>query len=246
MSLNGDMVQIHINSSNAVNSNGSSYMFDLPNKIIMPESANIYIELTSMEVDFSFYTVNSNNNVLDFNANSTIYTITFVPGNYDCFQLRDLINTELNLLGLSASVVCSYTDITNKFTFTATNLFNIYGSSTCLDLLGFSSQNHSGFVVTSDLVADVYSYVQKIIVSSSFPTENQTTGGQQSILAAVPINASYLGVISYDGSKYKFRTYVDHIDVFTITIQDQSGQAIDLNGHLWTATLTFYIKQLYY
>jgi hypothetical protein len=91
--MNFDYIQI--NSKDRTNDSASSTDFF----VIMGQALEFSkIQLDSAEIPYTIYNVNSTNNVLVVNWNSSNTTITITPGNYTMSQLQTSLNTAVRLL----------------------------------------------------------------------------------------------------------------------------------------------------
>ena len=125
--------QIYLNSSNADNINNNSFSFSyiLPN-LEIADGNYIYLSVQYANIPYSFYNINSNNNVLNYTLNSVNYTITISPGNYNITQLITTLKT------LMSGFTITYSSITIKITFSHSKYnFSFLSSSTCQEILGF-------------------------------------------------------------------------------------------------------------
>lgn len=235
------MLQLHINSRDATHIfSDNDRLFDLPAPIVFNKMKSPLIELTSCEIPYSWYTVDSTNNLFSITVDTSTYNITLTSGNYDTDQLSALLNTYFT--DHSVPVTCSYSSTTNKMTFTSVgHTLTFESSSTAGDLYGFSGEVTGVNTLTSDICCDVQR-VEKLVIASSFPTLNISTNQQQhgGILATFMPNNTFFGTCTYDGRGYKFESNITSIDQFRITILNEQFQNINLNSVAWTMTITLY------
>ena len=155
--------QIYLNSSNADSINNNNYNFVLPN-LEIADGNYIYLSVQYANIPYSFYNINSTNNLLNYTLNSVNYSITITSGNYNITQLVSFLKT--NMTGFTIS----YNSITNKITFShSTYNFNFLSSSTCLEILGFvKSTSYS----SSNLSLSSKNCVSLITIKSLFVVSN--------------------------------------------------------------------------
>ena len=151
--------QIYLNSKYSSTQNNGLMMSD--NDYIMPlieipSEYQIYISVQSAMLPYSFYNIDTYNNVInvkwwpitDYNEEITLagnYILTIPIGNYNSLQLASYItNTVLGPSGQQTTagvndIICTYNIITNRFDFKSTQwafMFD-YKTSTALGFLGF-------------------------------------------------------------------------------------------------------------
>ena len=241
-----ETIGIHLNSSNATkyyNGTANSQVeFSLP-RIDIPSDYTIYLSIAHVAIPYSFYNVNSYNNILRYTILSVLYTITIPVGNYTVnnllIQLKALFPSDFTV---------SYNGINNKFTFThATQNFTfIYQdnilSSTCLGLLGFSKLYHdsSNRSLTSDTMANLCP-TRCLCISSTFLTQNISTitPNNSNILCSIPITVNPYTIISYqNNSTFKVNLNTNVLNAVQIKLADQDGNLLDFNSIHWSITLT--------
>ena len=166
-----ESIQIYLNSQYAdYYFNGASdceYVLPL---IEIPDGFHIYLSVVSCLIPYSFYNINSSNNILKYSFDGvTINTLIIPIGNYNVNNLVTILKSNL-LSGFSVT----YNSIQNKLTFTnATTEFMFMSSSTCLQILGFNNSTISSISLslTSVNCVNVYS-IRTIQVNSNLITYN--------------------------------------------------------------------------
>ena len=78
--------QIYLNSSNADSIVNNSYTFILPN-LEIADGNYIYLSVQYASIPYSFYNINSTNNLLNYTLNSVSYSITITSGNYNITKI---------------------------------------------------------------------------------------------------------------------------------------------------------------
>jgi hypothetical protein len=233
-----ESIQIHFNSQYANSYNNgltSNCNFYLNNTIEIPSQHTIYISVINVNIPFSFYMIDSLNNTLVYQINNTQYSTIITAGNYNAIQLATYFTANLN--GLN----CTYNSITNKFTFTHTQYdFSFNSSSTCLNMLGFSTLLiSSSKSLTSSFCVNLQTKSCLCLIS------NLNVGNiafcslkSPNILCSIPISTQPNSNICYV-NQYNFRNNIfsNNINFINLKIVDQNMQSIDLNGIHWTCKL---------
>jgi hypothetical protein len=229
-----NLIQIHLNSSQATTVLGSSsWLFELPHSLIYDPRASIQIELTNAEIPFSYYTVNNNNHLLSIKIGSNTHNISLTNGNYTCDEIAEQFHQLFTAAGHAVTV--TYNLSTNKMVFSCpSENIQIRSSSTCLKLIGFTpGQNTStDHILTSDLSCDVMT-VERFIIVSSINVDNITSGQSAAhggILCSFSLNASFNGVNLYDGKGYRFQCDITNLSTISLIVYDQEFNQIDFNG----------------
>ena len=105
--------QIHLNSEVAdkkYDDNSCYCDFYLP-MIEVPNQYQIHLSLQHASIPYTFYNINSTNDILNYSINGVSYYITITHGNYNVITMKTfLINSLTNM-----NVIYDY--VTNKFTF---------------------------------------------------------------------------------------------------------------------------------
>ncbi len=243
-----EILNIHLNSTNATkfyNGTCNSYVeFTMP-VIEIPTECTIYLSVSHVSIPYSFYNVNTNNNMLSYSIGSTLYTVYIPVGNYTTSNLLTTLKSILSPFTIS------YSGITNKFTFThPTNdfIFNYSTnsvSSTCLGLLGFSNNYHSSSVrvLTSDLMVNLCP-TRCVCISSSFLTQSIATIAPfaNTILCSIPISVNPFTNITWSNNGCKTNLNTNIFSSIIIKLTDQDGNVLDFNGINWSISLQLDIE----
>jgi len=234
-----ESIQIHFNSlyANSFN-NGltSDCNFYLNNSIEVPVQHNIYISVINANIPFSFYSIDQYNNVLVYVINGTTSSITILPGNYNAIQLANYLNTYLST-GLS----CVYNSITNKYTFShITSDFSFTNASTCLKMLGFSTNLTSSSKVLNSSFCVNLQTKQCICLLSNLNTGNISFCSMKcpNVLCSIPVSTQPNSNIVYV-NQYSFRSnlFTNVINYINLKLVDQDMRSLDLNNINWTCTI---------
>ena len=142
--MNQDSIQIHLNSQYVNKYNNINYSdcdFNLP-VIEAQEGYTLYLSVLHAVIPYSFYSINSTNNVLfysEYQATPVVNTTLNIPyGNYNSLQLASYLTANLPRTNVT------YNSITNKYIFTnSVNEFKILNSySTCQNLTLPAERHH--------------------------------------------------------------------------------------------------------
>lgn len=228
-------------------SNGESHSFILQ----LPRSYNniIAIELQSVSMPTSFYNIKSGfNNTIVFN-DGTDRTVTLNPGNYSASAIATEIQTKLNASASSLTFTVSFSSNTMKMTIAADGAFvlKFTNSQSCWRELGFtntdtsSATSHTGTnVISLDRPHHIYIHVaeldSRIETSSSsffphFVLNINSNAGDLSF---------YHSLSSFSQTIYMNRTSLHNLN---ITLTDEDGNDIDLNGSEWSMIWRLHFKQ---
>lgn len=237
-----ESIQIHLDSRFATiknNYNSADCQFQLP-VIYTARDSYIHLSLVSMVIPYSFYNINSTNNVFSYTLLSTglTYSRTLPQGNYNINQIIAYLQANM---GNNMSV--SYNSISNKITFsnsstTFTLVYNEFAR-----VLGFVTPTANIFEAskTAPYCVNLYT-IYNINVETNLLTYNfcnvPNESATQTILASIPVITQPQGLISYENkSLYKANLYVGELSVLAIKLKDNRGNLLDMNGCDYTMTL---------
>jgi hypothetical protein len=238
-----ESIQIYLNSQNADKYfNGAADCEYLLPLIEIPDGFHIYLSVVSCLIPYSFYNINSSNNVLKYSFDGvSLFTLTIPIGNYNVNNLLSVLKTNI-----SPQFTITYDNVKNKFTFThATNDFMFMSSSTCLQILGFNnnetiaSNPSASLSLTSVNCVNVYS-IRTIQVNSNLITYNinKVQKNNFCILCSVPITCTPFSLIEYiNRTNFKTNLFLNRISNIKIKLTDDNGNLIDLNGCHYSLTI---------
>lgn len=183
----------------------------------------------------SMNVINENSDTLSIDKGGLVHTYTLDHGNYSYQDILDTLNPSLLLIG----IVMSFSEITNRFTFTADDPFTLMAESSILYSIGFSNQDHVGLIVTSDQCVDLTNS-KYFIIESSLSVNNMFNGVRKPYLCKIPNNVDTGSVLVYSDSS-AFLQYIDDLAIMQITLSllDDEGNEVNLNGLSWSCTLEF-------
>ena len=235
-------IQIFLNSKTANKYLGgftSNCIFNIP-AIEMPEDRKIYLSVQSASIPFSFYNVDYFNNTLIYSVGGGSNIVVTIPqGNYNVTSLRTYLLTAM------PNFTITYTSMNNTFTFThSSSDFSFESNSTCMEILGFDeyeTYSSSSRVLTSVNSINLFTIRNIYIQSNNLIVKNinHATPNNCSILCSIPLTTGQNSILNYSNVN-NVKSSVDNIRNFTmlnISLTDQDGDILDLNGCHWSCTL---------
>lgn len=241
-----DAVRAIINSANRVvpvdPTNNFTYTFDKPIKRVAA------IEVASVQIPYTFYAVNDNNNQLTV----TDGTVTLTNGNYNSVTFPSMIKTALDTLGPVHTV--TYSMSTQKITISQAGNFVVFvgGANDAAGLLGFTAttadlNSHTGDAVS--IFTGPYYIVIKSAVLSKFngsPPALAQGLGSNTIIHTVPVNVNPGSVIFDAPASNTSLMPLNAVDTFEelvdFQLEDDQGNSLDLNGGNWSMQLIFHVN----
>lgn len=234
-----DRVWLYFDSNQRTAGTNENYTVTLTNPI--PRVRRIRV--TDVQIPFTFYTINANNNQLDFNDNTTtLQSAIIAPGNYTADELRLEMQTQMNLL--FAGFTITYDSKTLKYNWANAANFEMLVSGTLDPFVGILVDSGVTTDFTGQGAIDIggsnYLFIKsnKLVRPKIYkPVDNIVT---DNILYKVPI-ATGPGTIISDKNvengfalKYGANQILDTID---FTLEDPDGNIVDLNGVNWSMTI---------
>ena len=220
--------QLYLDSINA-DVNNNEYTFNLP-LLEVQDGYYLYFSIVNCVIPYSFYNINSNNNVLNYKINSVNYSLTIPIGNYSIINLVAYLNSQLT------NFTFAYNKIYNKITITNSINDFILNSSNFLTLIGFNNSNYisTNKTLTSPNCSNI-NYIRCINLISNIITYNINTSknlvNNNNIICSIPVNTSPNTLIQYQNTN-NFRTnlFVNTLNKIVIKLVDNNNNIIDLNG----------------
>jgi hypothetical protein len=243
--MNQESIQIHLNSQYATKYNNTNYSdvdFNLP-VIEAQDGYTMYLSVLHAVVPYSFYAINSTNNVLfysEYQASPIVNTTLNIPfGNYNSLQLASYMTANI------PRTTVSYNSITNKFTFTnTTNEFKILTAfSTCQNLIGMSTDDLYNTSIGRSLTLQKQvnlSSTRMINIATNLQTGciNNLKTNSQDILACIPVTKNPYSLIDYTNSNnFRVNLNTNTLNFINIKLLDQNGRSLELNQMYFSITL---------
>jgi hypothetical protein len=237
-----ETIQIFLNSKTAnkyYDGYTSSCQFNLPH-IVIPRAEAVYVSVQSASIPYSFYNVDDFNDPFVYNVNGgSNITITIPQGNYNTTTLRSY------LLSVMTGFTITYSSLDNSFTFThASYDFMFKSNSTCMEILGFPediSHSSSSRVLKSKNCINLFT-IRNIYIQSDnllLSNINHATPNNSNILCSIPLTSGQFSVITYFNTN-NVKSQISDVKNFTtlnISLTDQDGDILDLNGCHFSLTL---------
>lgn len=247
MSLLKERIRAVINSKNRRNpltETSHNFTFSFNNNVT--RITEIMIE--RVEIPFSFYVINSTNNVLTFN--SGVDSITLTPGNYTATTLINEMTTKLAVAFAGQSPTVTFSSSTYKLTIGKTSAFKVdciadIPTSTASYLLGFRVSSATATSVVADSAINI-SGPNYILISSAFLTKPiqhkmlYSDSSYQNNFWAVPLSASPGDTILESPNmpiRLNSKTTIKSTDIIDVQLYDDSGNYLNLNGLDWSIQL---------
>mgnify|MGYP003133353847 CR=1 FL=1 len=269
---------VHIRSKDAVNfPEGEDLRTHFEIILGMPitcfEDEFLQLEVASMEVPFSFYGTNNNNNILQIRElGQPDVNLTIPQGNYNIDELIEQIETQMNAgTAIGATYTWTYDIITNKVTVAtdsaqsciflfnsgseANNLASPFGRSIAKQI-GWTGD--FDITITNGNPQTGNSRVDLITIHSLYLRSNislgntltSQTGTNSSILVKVPIEVNPLEMIYFSNESFGAgRNYLSDRSITNLIfrLSDQNGNTIDLGDEInfeFTLIFTVHKKRL--
>ena len=236
--MNNEIFQIHLNSKYAdkyYNNLTTDCEFFLP-LIEVPLQHTIYISVQHAIVPYSFYNINSTNNLLIYTLNSIQYSLTITQGNYNAYDLLAYLKTNMPNINII------YDSIVSKYTFSLTSSITFLMSSTCLEILGFSN-TMSAISIDNVLISPNCINLQSkhcICIQTNLQTGslNNTSKHESNIICSIPIDKPPFSTITYQNhNNLKYNLYNNTLSTLLLRLTDQNNNVLDLNGCHWSISI---------
>ena len=238
---NVESIQIHLNSKYSTSYNNLHYSdctFNT-NLIQISDKYTIYLSVINAVIPYSFYNVNSTNNVLFYSELTTpvTNTILLIPyGNYNV-----IIYISQNLPRTNVS----YDPIKNKLTFTnSTNDFKILTQySSCQNLLGVSTNDLYNSSIGQSLTLSRQINLannQMIQIATNFQSNSisNLNNHDMKILCSFPCVKNPYSLIEFNNNtKYKINLNNNIFNSINIKLLNQDGDLLELNQQYFSITL---------
>jgi len=243
-----ESIQIHLNSRFATSYNDNNLSdcnFLLP-IIEIPSQHTIMLSVQHAVIPYSFYNINSKNNVITIqeivDATTTITNTLYISvGNYNAYQLASYLGT----LFPNNRMTVTYDSIKNKFTFinSTYNFKFLTAYSTSQELLGLSTNdlyNTSALLSLTSKNLINLSPTRCICLATNLQTGciNNNLQNEQNLLCSIPVNTQPYSIIEYKNTNnFKVNLHNNVFNSVSIKLVDDTGRAVDLNNQFFSLTL---------
>ena len=233
-----ESLQIHLNSKSLSQGSINDAYFYI-NTVEVPSEYQLHLRVLSASIPYSFYCVNSANNILVIKIGSNLYTYVLNQGNYTITQFLAELKSKVSTFTIT------YDTIKSKLTFAYLANFSVSNLSTCLELIGFSDVTNIALLdsISNSITSINCINLQTnhcICVGTNFISNSITIKDQKkpTIICCIPINSPPNSMITYiNPSNYKINIFSSMFSLINIKLLDQNGTLIDLNGCHWSMTL---------
>lgn len=221
-------------------SNNSTFLSDISfqtNGILKKDSNILYsdVSVLSCQIPVSFYTVNYSNNTLKYTYNSNNYSIQIPVGNYNSLTLINVLQSLFGTNGQSMSI--NLNNNTCVLSFSSNNPFSFLSSSTCLVILGFTTNISS---ISNSIIMpypmNTLGITKLKICSNKLPVKNHDSVGN--VLAIIAVNQPSYSLITWENSALsKYVLTTDTVNNIDIQIYDQYDNLVNFNNIPWDISL---------
>ena len=240
-------INIFLNSKYAdekVNGKNASCVWYL-NRILAPAPHNrILLCITDAELPYSFFIFNTTNNVLVINkAGVGNITFTLSIGNYNINQLIDAFNKTSDTL-YGAGITASYDSTINKISFACSVDITLDLTQTTIsDEIGFSTSS-TATTITGDKMVNLAGLPNVFIRTKTLGVENYDSNNKTSgTLAKINVDVLPLQYIFYCPVENLYVRLTDRqITKISLTLEDDEGNEIDMNGQDWSCTIAIHYQ----
>lgn len=235
-----ERVAVNIDSKDRISGTNENFEIKLSKSIERVKN----IDIVSVEVPWTFYVLNSTNNVLSFTVGATPHSITVSPGNYDAITFVQLIQQLMNATASGFSVAWSSTNY--KITFSNASSFNIiYSTSTISSLIGLTADSGATTSFTCQGVINLsgpnYIYIKSTVlvqpkVRLPFVSSDESTTLYKVQVSTGPGTTLIEKNLFPIPIRYGTRQTIQQFD---LRLTDSDGVTLDLNGQRWSMTIIF-------
>jgi hypothetical protein len=196
------------------------------------------------------FNINSTNNILSFNENSTNKQATLTSGAYTASSLATHVQTQLNTASSGYNTYAvTYSTTTYKFTISAGNNFSLLFSSALAPYreLGFEITNTTASTsVTSTNSISLERPTSVFLGIKELQKGVYTSSGITSASFIVPLTSSQGELCFYEPNHHECEVIFTSPIPFTslhIRLFDSAGTTVNVNGSNWSFKLSLFIAQ---
>ena len=220
----------------------SKINFQIPRFIIKrPNILYNTLKVIHAEIPYSFYIINSTNNILILKNNTTsVFSYFTVPeGNYNAFTLLTVLNS------FHPDFIFSLNSSTGKYSIESVINFNIPVGSTIIKLISgilntvyISTLLNSKYYINLPYPVNLMG-TKNIFIKCNLILENlQSKTSDNQTLKSIPVNVPPFGLVLYNNNE-NIESLIKNsqIDNLNIEIVDDDNNLINFNNQDWTITL---------
>lgn len=227
-----------INSKDRIQGDSNQFSITLP----APYNNVRAIELLSAYIPNTVYNINSSNNTIIFNEGGSNLTATLTVGAYSIYDLITELETQLDAAGANTYTV-TYNVKTFRLTITSTANYTIINSP-LLYTIGFEPKLVAGLSFTAN-------YAVRLQIPKSYMIQIQELSNDFARSTASNVYANFIITSQINTSDIDYHFQKTHYNVFensnlktltrlSISLFDDTGALLDLNGSDWSFQLKFY------
>lgn len=229
-----------------IGDNEANCVFNIREGIVPEPDTRILCAVSDLEIPYSFYIFRTTNNELKIQITAgALVSYTLAVGNYNINQLVEAFNTTGSTLQVN-NITASYDANTNKLSFVhaSTTIALVPSTTTMLKEIGFKKgQTGAASTITGENMVDL-SGLANIFLRSNLGTENYDSNNAVSgTLCKIPVNVLPLEYIFYRPIEVLYVRLSDRqITTINVSIQDEEGNILNLNGGRFSFTLSIHFQ----
>lgn len=211
----------------------NTYYWAFKDVMVVPPGYRFQMSVIDCQIPYSFYSCSGNNNAMVVNGERVVIP----PGNYSIIQLLAKLR---EILGCQTSYNSVYNTCSLTFQEPTTLEEDFQTGDSLLNMLGLQNPPYGpATVFQSDSVVNVLGLnaIYLRTDKSSFNMDSRNASFSP-ILAKIPLNAAGNGIISYiNHSNFKAMLFDHYISGISISLSDEHGHPVNLNGQPFQITL---------
>lgn len=220
----------------------SDILFELKNRINIPNNINGYMQLNNFKFINSFYNINKYNNIFYYSINNNgvinDYQFSVNVGNYSINNLLTTLNNNL-----TGKITLTYDSLTFKINFVAVDniLFKLKsGEKNMLYVLGFDEQTEyvssikSVNLINLTGVQSLYICINNLNLMSNAGKNSRLNNVLECINIAVPTGNSQ---IYQNTTNTKYKIGDTNINQMQINIYDENNNLVNFNNTNWSLSI---------
>ncbi len=245
---------IYLNSAEATTRHAGVDDFIFSNPLRANRGNRIYCQVQEAELPVSWYLIDADNSTLALNVNGSVISIVLDTKNYNITQLLAELHTKF--ASASFNLTATFDNQTNKVKLALTDSnpftsFSIHSSSTCLKLIGFvadqvgSVNGNSAEIISQNCIN--LNRTLNVYIKTNLKLNNITSNGQiDGTICKIHVDEPHGSLVHYKNlDNTKFMLTNNAINHLEITLEDDEGRILNLNGLDYHITFNFtYTKEI--
>jgi hypothetical protein len=208
----------------------------------------VRIQLETVEVPNTLYAIDGAGNVLDFEIDSVVFATTITAGTYNGTELAALIQAGMRAAATNGTIVCTFDEKTNFFTFSiTTNTFDLLaatGTSIATGIwaaIGFDAVDFNliSTSVQGQNTAQIKTGENYLLLSLKGYGSLMTTDMDDDVFAKLSMDdiATFRELISIPKT-YSASSPLPYLSCFNVKLKRRDGTYYNLRNHPWSFTLS--------